>query len=163
MEGRSPRRAVADLASVPTAGPAPGGWHPCPDDLPDGLVIADPSGRVTVFNRAAARLTGISAVDAVGADVRRALQLRDTDGRCWWTAADPYRGLPTRTRLPERSLYLPDGAELLVTVGLRAWSPLRRRRGRAGPAAVPGDQLARGPAAGTAGAQPRRPGHHRRA
>jgi len=117
VEGRSPRRAVADLASVPAAGPAPAGWHPCPDDLPDGLVIADPSGRVTVFNRAAARLTGISAVDAVGADVRRALQLRDADGRCWWTAADPYRGLPTRTRLPERSLYLPDGAELLVTAG----------------------------------------------
>ena len=31
------------------------------DDLPDGLVIADHAGRVAVFNRAAARLTGISA------------------------------------------------------------------------------------------------------
>ena len=30
------------------------------DDLPDGLVIADRAGKVAVFNRAAARLTGVS-------------------------------------------------------------------------------------------------------
>src|SRR5499427_760006 len=88
-----------------------------PDELPDGLVVADHAGRVAVFNRAAARLTGISVADVLGADVRQALPLRDADGRCWWMSADPYRGLPTRTRHPEMSLYLPDGTELLVTVG----------------------------------------------
>jgi signal transduction histidine kinase len=72
---------------------------------------------VAVFNRAAARLTGISAADVLGTDVRQALPLRDADGRCWWVSADPYQGLPTRTRHPEMSLYLHDGTELLVTVG----------------------------------------------
>jgi signal transduction histidine kinase len=80
-------------------------------------VVADHAGRVAVFNRAAARLTGISAADVLGTDVRHALPLRDADGRCWWMSADPYQGLPTRTRHPEMSLYLHDGTELLVTVG----------------------------------------------
>jgi len=108
---------MADLASVPAAALAPVGGHMGPDELPDGLVIADHAGRVCVFNRAAARLTGISAADVLGTDVRQALPLRDADGRCWWMSADPYQGLPTRTRHPEMSLYLPDGTELLVTVG----------------------------------------------
>jgi signal transduction histidine kinase len=89
----------------------------CPDELPDGLVVADQARRVAVFNRAAARLTGISAAGVLGTDVRQALPLRDAEGRCWWMSADPYQGLPTRTRHPEMSLYLPDGTELLVTVG----------------------------------------------
>jgi PAS domain S-box-containing protein len=87
------------------------------DDLPDGLVIADRAGLVTVFNRAAARLTGIEPGRALGRDVREILPLRDSQERCWWTQAQPYDGLSTRTRHPERSLYLTDGTELLVTVG----------------------------------------------
>jgi signal transduction histidine kinase len=87
------------------------------DDLPDGLVIADHAGRVAVFNRAAARLTGISPGEALGRDVRDILPLQDADERCWWTATQPYDGLATRSRHPERCLYLPDGTELLVTVG----------------------------------------------
>ena len=117
MEGLSPGEAMADLASVPAQALATAGWHMVPDELPDGLVVADHRGRVAVFNRAAARLTGISAADVLGADVRQALPLRDADGRCWWMSADPYHGLPTRTRHPEMSLYLHDGTELLVTVG----------------------------------------------
>src|SRR6266566_1089024 len=108
---------MADLASVPAQALATAGWHMVPDELPDGLVVADHRGRVAVFNRAAARLTGISAADVLGTDVRQALPLRDADGRCWWMSADPYQGLPTRTRHPEMSLYLHDGTELLVTVG----------------------------------------------
>jgi signal transduction histidine kinase len=117
VDGLSPGKAVADLAGMPAQALAAVGWHMAPDELPDGLVVADHAGRITVFNRAAARLTGISAVDMVGADVRQALPLRDADGRCWWMSADPYQGLPTRTRHPEMSLYLHDGTELLVTVG----------------------------------------------
>src|SRR5215510_8552060 len=108
---------MADLASVPAQALAAAGWHMVPDELPDGLVVADHRGRVAVFNRAAARLTGISAADVLGMDVRQALPLRDADGHCWWMSADPYQGLPTRTRHPEMSLYLHDGTELLVTVG----------------------------------------------
>ena len=117
MEGLSPGKAMADLASVPARALAAAAWHMVPDELPDGLVVADHRGRVAVFNRAAARLTGISAADVLGTDVRQALPLRDADGRCWWMSADPYQGLPTRTRHPEMSLYLHDGTELLVTVG----------------------------------------------
>ena len=87
------------------------------DDLPDGLVIADRKGKVTVFNRAAARLTGTSPAHALGRDVRKVLPLCDDEGRCWWAACQPYDGLSIRTRHPELSLYLPDGTELLVSVG----------------------------------------------
>ena len=87
------------------------------DDLPDGLIIADHSGRVSVFNRAAARLTGISPAWALGRDIRQVLPLQDADDRCWWTATQPYGGLSTRSRHPERWLYLPGGTELLVSVG----------------------------------------------
>jgi signal transduction histidine kinase len=87
------------------------------DDLPDGLVVADGTGIVAVFNRAASRLTGISQADAVGQDVRSVLPLADADDCCWWTMTRPYDGLSTRSRHPERPLYLPDGTELLVSVG----------------------------------------------
>jgi PAS domain S-box-containing protein len=87
------------------------------DDLPDGLVVADERGRVLIFNRAAERLTGVSAAEAIGADLATALPLSDSEGRCWWKLSRPYDGLDIRTRHPERSLYLPDGSELLVTVG----------------------------------------------
>jgi signal transduction histidine kinase len=117
VEGLNPGEAVADLAGMPARALVPTGWHMCPDELPDGLVVADQARRVAVFNRAAARLTGISPAGVLGTDVRQALPLRDAEGRCWWMSADPYQGLPTRTRHPEMSLYLPDGTELLVTVG----------------------------------------------
>jgi PAS domain S-box-containing protein len=89
----------------------------CADDLPDGLVVADRAGLVTVFNRAASRLTGIDAAAALGREVSQALPLQDAEERCWWNETQPYDGLRTRTRHPERSLYLPDGTELLVSVG----------------------------------------------
>ncbi len=87
------------------------------DELPDGLVIADDAGRVVVFNRAAARLTSTAAEEAIGKFVSDVLPFRDADDRDWWVFVDPYHGLPTRTRHPERSLYLTDGTELLVSVG----------------------------------------------
>src|SRR5215468_2521322 len=87
------------------------------DELPDGLVVADQCGRVIIFNRAAERLTGINADGAIGKELPGALPLSDAEGRCWWRQSRPYQGLSTRTRHPERSLYLPDGTELLVTIG----------------------------------------------
>jgi hypothetical protein len=88
----------------------------CSDDLPDGLVMADRAARVVVFNRAAARLTGIAAPAALGGDIATLLPLRDAEGRDWWSRANPFAGLATRTRHPETSLYLADGTEVLVTV-----------------------------------------------
>ena len=87
------------------------------DELPDGVVVADGVGRITVFNRVAARLTGLDPSEVIGKFVFDVLPLRDAEGRDWWLCADPYHGLPIRTRHPERSLYLADGTEILVSVG----------------------------------------------
>ena len=87
------------------------------DDLPDGVVVADEAGRIIVFNRVAARLTGLDPAEVIGKFVFDVLPLRDAEGRDWWVCADPYHGLPTRTRHPERSLYLADGTEILVSIG----------------------------------------------
>jgi PAS domain S-box-containing protein len=86
------------------------------DEMPDGVVVADEAGRIVVFNRIAARLTGLDPAEVIGKFVFDVLPLRDADGRDWWVCADPYHGLPTRTRHPERSLYLADGTEILVSV-----------------------------------------------
>ena len=96
----------------PSAAAAGPGVHP--DDLPDGLVVADRTGRVVCFNAAAARITGISAADALGGTLQQALPLEDMDGRRWWQVTDPYGGLATRTGQPERNLLLPGGHEVMV-------------------------------------------------
>ena len=116
-------------APVSPRGPLPGGAGPLTarelaeaqsllaDELPDGLVVADDAGRVVVFNRAAARLTGIAAEEATGKYVYDVLPFRDLDSRDWWMCVDPWGGLATRSRHPERSLFLGEGTELLVSVG----------------------------------------------
>jgi len=96
------------------------------DDLPDGLVVADATGRVVALNRAAERVLGRTAVDVVGRDVREALPLQDTAGRSWWACTDPWSGLATRTGHRERLLLLPgpDGQrEVLVTGAYRRPAP----------------------------------------
>jgi len=98
-------------------GPVPIGSLVFADELPDGVVVADEVGRIVVFNRVAARLTGLEPAEVIGKFVFDVLPLRDADGRDWWVYANPYHGLPTRTRHPERSLYLSNGTELLVSVG----------------------------------------------
>ncbi|MFC4585084.1 sensor histidine kinase [Sphaerisporangium corydalis] len=84
------------------------------DDLPDGVIVTDDRGRVTAFNRAASRLTGIEPDAVVGKTFPDVLPFRDDDGRDWWKWLDAYGGLRTRSRQPECSLYLPGGNELLV-------------------------------------------------
>jgi signal transduction histidine kinase len=98
-------------------GPVPIGSLVFADELPDGVVVADEVGRIVVFNRVAARLTGLDPAEVIGKFVFDVLPLRDADGSDWWVCADPYHGLTTRTRHPERSLYLSNGTELLVSVG----------------------------------------------
>ncbi|MFC8585654.1 ATP-binding protein [Streptomyces sp. NPDC057217] len=86
-----------------------------PDDLPDGLVVADDTGRVVCFNAAAARVTAVPADRALGLPLDRALPLEDLKGRRWWALTDPYGGLATRSGQPERNLLLPGGREVLVS------------------------------------------------
>ncbi len=117
----TPNRETTDgrnsgISPVPE-GPVPIGSLIFADELPDGVVVADEVGRIIVFNRVAARLTGLDPAEVTGKFVFDVLPLRDDDGRDWWVYADPYHGLPTRTRHPERSLYLSDGTEVLVSIG----------------------------------------------
>ncbi|GHF90018.1 sensor histidine kinase [Streptomyces thermodiastaticus] len=86
-----------------------------PDELPDGLVIADEHGSVVCFNAAAARITAVPADRALGRPLEAVLPLEDLEGRRWWQLTDPYGGLAIRTGQPERNLLLPGGREVLVS------------------------------------------------
>ncbi len=86
-----------------------------PDDLPDGLAVADESGRVICFNAAASRITAIPKDAALGRPLETALPLEDLEGRRWWSLTDPYGGLAIRAGQPERNLLLPGGREVLVS------------------------------------------------
>ncbi|GAA1884348.1 ATP-binding protein [Streptomyces durmitorensis] len=100
-----------------------------PDDLPDGLVVADESGHVICFNAAAARITAVHASDALGVPLEHALPLEDLEGRRWWQLTDPYGGIATRFAQPERNLLLPGGREVLVSaryVRTAPTGPVRR-------------------------------------
>ncbi|GLV73618.1 sensor histidine kinase [Streptomyces hygroscopicus] len=110
-------------------GGAPDGLGLHPDDLPDGLVVADETGLVTCFNAAAARITATDPSDAIGRRLEVALPLEDLDGRRWWALTDPYGGLAIRAGQPERNLLLPGGREVLVSVRYvreRPTGPVRR-------------------------------------
>jgi PAS domain S-box-containing protein len=88
------------------------------DELPDGVLVADADRRVEIINPAAERLLGRSRDEAVGRDYREVLPLADAQGRDWWACTEPYDGLPTRVRQPERLLTLDTGSgsrEVLVT------------------------------------------------
>jgi signal transduction histidine kinase len=122
----TPDRETTDGRDAPSSavleGPVPEGPVPIgslvfADELPDGVIVADEVGRIIVFNRVAARLTGLDPAEVTGKFVFDVLPLCDDDGRDWWVYADPYHGLPTRTRHPERSLYLAAGTEVLVSIG----------------------------------------------
>jgi PAS domain S-box-containing protein len=85
------------------------------DDLPDGVLVADDLGRVVALNAAAERILGVTADSSVGRDFREVLPLTDEQGRDWWECTDPYHGLTSRHRQPERSLLMPNGHEVLLT------------------------------------------------
>ncbi|MFB7710878.1 ATP-binding protein [Streptomyces sp. NPDC056105] len=118
----APRCGPDDLSTL-----ADSGLHP--DDLPDGLVVADETGHVICFNAAAVRITAVPAADALGHPLERALPLEDLEGRRWWQLTDPYGGLATRFAQPERNLLLPGGREVLVSaryVRTAPTGPVRR-------------------------------------
>ncbi|MFD6905236.1 ATP-binding protein [Streptomyces sp. NPDC060077] len=100
-----------------------------PDQLPDGLVVADEHGRVICFNAAAVRITAVPAEQALGQPLETALPLEDLEGRRWWQLTDPYGGLAIRVGQPERNLLLHGGREVLVSaryVRTRPTGPVRR-------------------------------------
>jgi signal transduction histidine kinase len=96
------------------------------DLLPDGVVVADATGRVTAINAVAARMLDVDPAAGVGRPLDEVLALTDHDARGWTAHNTPYDGLSTRTGVPEQSWLLPDGTEVLVAARLH-------RAGRGGP------------------------------
>jgi len=88
------------------------------DDLPDGVVVAGPDGRVEIVSRPAAALLEVDAAASLGRPLAEVVTLQDHDGRDWCACNDPYGGLTTRTALTEQSWVLRSGAEVLVTARL---------------------------------------------
>ncbi|CAN5664524.1 ATP-binding protein [soil metagenome] len=88
------------------------------DALPDGVVLADADGTVTLLSTVAARMLGEDPGTSVGRPLSEVLRLRDQDGHDWTTGNTPYVGLRTRTAVPEQSWLLPDGTEVLVSARL---------------------------------------------
>jgi signal transduction histidine kinase len=122
-----PRTGPDPAAALP--GGAAGFAGLAPDDLPDGLVVADERGTVVCCNAAAARLAARPAAELLGRPIEVALPLEDLEGRRWWALTDPYHGLAIRTGQPERNLLLPGGREVLVSaryVRARPTGPLVR-------------------------------------
>ncbi|MGA8847912.1 MAG: PAS domain-containing sensor histidine kinase [Nocardioides sp.] len=95
------------------------------DALPDGVLLADADGVVTVISTAAAAMLGWStAAQATGMPLESVLRLQGQDGQEWLRCNSPYIGLRTRTAVPEQSWLLPDGTEVLVTARLHRERPL---------------------------------------
>ncbi|BCL19331.1 sensor histidine kinase [Streptomyces tuirus] len=130
--GTSSAPGAQDAGNPPAASRPPGdpaGLGIDPDQLPDGLVVADEQGHVICFNAAAERITAVRAQDALGQRLEKALPLEDLEGRRWWQLTDPYGGLAIRVGQPERNLLLPGGREVLVCaryVRTRPTGPLTR-------------------------------------
>jgi signal transduction histidine kinase len=94
-----------------------------PDDLPDGLLIADAGGQVFVANQMAARLLGVMRSDLIGAHLTDAMALDDRRGNEWCACVRPYDGFGLRTMLTEQEWHTVDGRALLVTARLRRDKP----------------------------------------
>ncbi len=89
------------------------------DDLPDAVLVVDPTGTVAVANTAAARILVTSRDALVGRQLAELLPLVDEQQRDWWACTQPFAGLSSRQRQPERRLTVSkgplSGRELLVT------------------------------------------------
>lgn len=94
------------------------------DAIPDGVVLADEAGLVTMANTAARSMLRVE--DGVGRHLADVVGLQDQAGNDWFSTVDPYHGPRLRSGIPEQSWFLADGSELLVTVRIL-------REGRQGP------------------------------
>ena len=139
------------MGTMGTAGPEQ--QHDILDMLPDGVVLADASGTVTLVNAAAAEMLGTT--DAVGRQLAEVVLLQDRAGNTWTSCTRPVR----RTGQPH-----PD--QRAGVVPLRRHRAARhrpdpaRRTAQPGPAGGGVAALGAGPRAPGPGALG--PGRHRR-
>jgi len=91
------------------------------DRIPDGVVVADASGVVTVMNSAAAKMLRVA--DGVAKHLADVVALQDQAGNDWFSHAEVYTGSPLRSGIPEQSWFLADGTELLITVRIHRDGP----------------------------------------
>jgi signal transduction histidine kinase len=91
------------------------------DALPDGVLLADADGTVTVANEMARRL--LRRDDLEGRPLSEAVALQDLDGQDWYTVTAPYSGPGIRTMQVEQAWRLSDGTELLVTTRMHRPGP----------------------------------------
>ncbi len=111
------------------------------DLLPEGVVLADAAGMVTLVSERAATMLGTTRDQCVGRPLAEVLALRDQDGQAWVACNAPYDGLGIRVAIPEQSWLLPDGTEVLVAARIHRPRPgapvtgvavtIRSGRGRA--------------------------------
>ena len=95
------------------------------DALPDGVVVADEHGVVSVISSVAATMLGWPSPDeARGRPLADVLRLQGQEAQDWVRCNSPYVGLRTRTAVPEQSWLLPDGTEVLVTATIHRTAPL---------------------------------------
>ena len=153
---RAPRAAVrsTEHRTVTYAGAVDSEAAALLDALPDGVVVADADGTVTVVNETARRLLGPAAV-AVGRHLREVMALQDQESCDWYASNTPYDGLGSRVGLTEQAWLTSDGTEVLVTGRINRpvrFGPGGERRA--------GDPL--GPRPRPARPRPLRPGRHGR-
>ena len=84
------------------------------DLLPDGVVIADAQGTVTLLNDRAATMLGADRDAMVGRPLAEVLAVTNHEGIGWVACVTPYDGLVTRSGIPEQVWVLPTGEEVLV-------------------------------------------------
>lgn len=88
------------------------------DNLPDGIIVADASGKVEYVNKRVRELAHRTNETMVGAQLSDAMPFDDLRGNSWVEVVRPYDGFELRTRISEQSWYSPGGTEYLVTASL---------------------------------------------
>lgn len=94
------------------------------DTLADGVLIADAAGVVVRVNQATCASFDLTKGQLLGAQLADILLLQDRNGVTWFEHNQPYRGLATRTGVPEQAWFLPDGQEILTTARILRERPL---------------------------------------